>query len=80
MLMFANRRHQEQPDYIDSWLLTGFCAQQAILAIDFSKIVHNISQDETTADDQTAIRLWSVICLQHLRLAQPPHTLELHLN
>ncbi|KAK6082629.1 hypothetical protein SCUP515_02384 [Seiridium cupressi] len=57
---------QDGSEFIDSWLLTGFCAQQAVLAINLPKIVSSIAQDETSIEDQRAIRLWSVICLQHL--------------
>ncbi|KAK9799919.1 hypothetical protein SCARD494_01712 [Seiridium cardinale] len=57
---------QDGSEFIDSWLLTGFCAQQAVLAINLPKIVSSIARDETSIEDQRAIRLWSVICLQHL--------------
>ncbi|KAF7554847.1 hypothetical protein G7Z17_g2589 [Cylindrodendrum hubeiense] len=53
-------------EYIDSWMLTGYCITQAMLSISFSEIVKNIRQDITTPEDQRAIRLWSTICLDHL--------------
>ncbi|KAK6088563.1 2OG-Fe(II)oxygenase superfamily protein [Seiridium cupressi] len=48
---------QDGSEFIDSWLLTGFCAQQAVLAINLPKIVSSIAQDETSIEDQRAIRL-----------------------
>ncbi|ORY61657.1 uncharacterized protein BCR38DRAFT_38056 [Pseudomassariella vexata] len=61
--------HADGPEYIDSWLLTGYCAKQAMLSISFSKIVNNIKRGTTTVSDRRAIHLWSTICLHHLHWA-----------
>ncbi|KAH6976435.1 hypothetical protein BKA56DRAFT_488152 [Ilyonectria sp. MPI-CAGE-AT-0026] len=53
-------------EYIDSWMLTGYCIKQAMLSISFSEIVENIRKDIPTPEDQRAIRLWSTISLDHL--------------
>ncbi|KAJ9136692.1 Transcriptional activator of proteases prtT [Pleurostoma richardsiae] len=58
-----------QVDYIDSWLLTGYCAQQAMLSISFSGIVDNVRQGRSTSADRRAIRLWANICRHHLHWA-----------
>lgn len=54
-------------DYIDSWLLTGYCAQQAMLSISFSAVVENVKRGMVTNADRQAIRLWANICLHHLQ-------------
>ncbi|KAI1654927.1 hypothetical protein F4813DRAFT_368893 [Daldinia decipiens] len=56
-------------DYVDSWLLTGYCAKQAMLSISFSKIINSIKQGNLTSEDHKAIHLWSKICLHHLHWA-----------
>ncbi|OTB10615.1 hypothetical protein K445DRAFT_322847 [Daldinia sp. EC12] len=56
-------------DYVDSWLLTGYCAKQAMLSISFSKIINNIKQGGLTSEDHKSIHLWSKICLHHLHWA-----------
>ncbi|OIW28172.1 hypothetical protein CONLIGDRAFT_634496 [Coniochaeta ligniaria NRRL 30616] len=56
-------------DYIDSWLLTGYCAQQAMLSISFSTIVENVRRGNPTDEDRRAIRLWASVCLHHLHWA-----------
>ncbi|KAH7144155.1 hypothetical protein B0J13DRAFT_622729 [Dactylonectria estremocensis] len=53
-------------EYIDSWMLTGYCIKQAMLSISFSEIVKNIRTDIATPEDQRAIRLWAKISLDHL--------------
>ncbi|KAK6206608.1 hypothetical protein LQW54_007560 [Pestalotiopsis sp. IQ-011] len=58
--------HADGPEYIDSWLLTGYCVKQAMLSISFSKIVANIRRGMSTIQDRHAIHLWSTICLHHL--------------
>ncbi|KAF3011369.1 hypothetical protein E8E14_008590 [Neopestalotiopsis sp. 37M] len=58
--------HADGPEYIDSWLLTGYCVKQAMLSISFSKIVTNIRRGVSTVQDRHAIHLWSTICLHHL--------------
>ncbi|KAI5917825.1 hypothetical protein F4810DRAFT_716077 [Camillea tinctor] len=65
----ANTPSQYGVEYIDSWLLSGYCAQQAMLSISFSKIVNNIKHSHPTADDYSAMHLWSTICLHHLHWA-----------
>ncbi|RKU48437.1 hypothetical protein DL546_009634, partial [Coniochaeta pulveracea] len=56
-------------DYIDSWLLTGYCAQQAMLSISFSAVVDDVKRHMVTDADRQAIRLWANICLHHLHWA-----------
>ncbi|PHH55225.1 Transcriptional activator of proteases prtT [Ceratocystis fimbriata CBS 114723] len=65
----ATAPSENGPEYIDSWMLTGYCAEQAMLCISFSTIVNNIKAGQTTADDRAAIRLWATICVHHLRWA-----------
>ncbi|KAI1104999.1 hypothetical protein F4804DRAFT_341484 [Jackrogersella minutella] len=65
----ANSPSSNGIEYIDSWLLTGYCAKQAMLSISFSKIINNIKQGSLSTEDQKAIHLWSKICLHHLHWA-----------
>lgn len=65
----ANSPSSNGAEYVDSWLLTGYCAKQAMLSISFSKIVNNIKQGSLTSEDHKAIHLWSKICLHHLHWA-----------
>ncbi|KAI0017980.1 hypothetical protein F4780DRAFT_753370 [Xylariomycetidae sp. FL0641] len=65
----ANTPSSNGAEYVDSWLLTGYCAKQAMLSISFSKIVNNIKQGSPTVEDHRAIHLWSTICLHHLHWA-----------
>lgn len=58
--------HADGPEYIDSWLLTGYCVKQAMLSISFSKIVSSIKRSTASLQDRQAIHLWSTICLHHL--------------
>ncbi|KAK8068963.1 hypothetical protein PG994_005579 [Apiospora phragmitis] len=61
--------HADGPEYIDSWLLTGYCVKQAMLSISFSKIVNNIKHGSSNIQDRQAIHLWSTVCLHHLHWA-----------
>lgn len=54
-------------DYIDSWLSSGTCAQQAILATDFAKIMARVRIGEDDLKDMRYLRLWNSICLTHLQ-------------
>ncbi|KAI0007557.1 hypothetical protein F4779DRAFT_591311 [Xylariaceae sp. FL0662B] len=65
----ANTPSSNGSEYVDSWLLTGYCAQQAMLSISFSNVVKNIKQGSSTTEDHRAIHLWSTICLHHLHWA-----------
>ncbi|KAI1499221.1 hypothetical protein F5X99DRAFT_390668 [Biscogniauxia marginata] len=65
----ANAPSTHGVEYIDSWLLSGYCAQQAMLSISFSKIVNNIKRGHSTVEDYKAMHLWSTICLHHLHWA-----------
>ncbi|CCF36694.1 hypothetical protein CH063_01552 [Colletotrichum higginsianum] len=56
------------PEYIDSWLVSGHCAQQAMLSINFSEILSRTKYRTSTAEDQRVMRLWSNTCL-----AAPDH-------
>lgn len=53
--------------YIDSWNLTGFCANHAILTVNFSNIVQHIKDARVSKEDRESIRLWGAICLNHLQ-------------
>lgn len=66
MLMIFS--HQRGSEYIDSWLLSGHCAQQAMLSFNFSEISSRISDGTVTASDHRAIRIWANICLVNLQL------------
>ncbi|CAG9984916.1 unnamed protein product [Clonostachys byssicola] len=57
------------PEYIDSWLLSGHCAQQAMLSIHFSDISERIDSGLATSTDQRAVRTWAIICLVNLHWA-----------
>ncbi|KAH6997406.1 hypothetical protein EDB80DRAFT_727783 [Ilyonectria destructans] len=57
------------PEYIDSWLLSGHCAQQAMLSIEFSAITNRIDTGSSTLEDLKTFRLWANICLVHLHWA-----------
>ncbi|KAK8097839.1 uncharacterized protein PG998_013325 [Apiospora kogelbergensis] len=61
--------HADGPEYIDSWLLTGYCVKQAMLSISFAKIVNNIKHGSSNIQDRQAIHLWSTVCLHHLHWA-----------
>ncbi|KAL7622613.1 hypothetical protein AAE478_008126 [Parahypoxylon ruwenzoriense] len=65
----ANSPSSNGADYVDSWLLTGYCAKQAMLSISFSKIIDNIKKDSPSTEDHRAVHLWSKICLHHLHWA-----------
>ncbi|KAI1408688.1 hypothetical protein F5Y13DRAFT_107095 [Hypoxylon sp. FL1857] len=65
----ANSPSSNGVEYVDSWLLTGYCAKQAMLCISFSKIISNIKHGDLTTEDHRAIHLWSKICLHHLHWA-----------
>ncbi|KAI1323113.1 hypothetical protein F5Y16DRAFT_384692 [Xylariaceae sp. FL0255] len=65
----ANTPNSQGCEYIDSWLLTGYCAKQAMLSISFSKMVSNIKKGISTAEDYKIMHLWSSICLHHLQWA-----------
>ncbi|KXJ85710.1 hypothetical protein Micbo1qcDRAFT_127588 [Microdochium bolleyi] len=53
-------------EFIDSWMLTGYCAKQAMIAIDFERIAKETREGRSSAENVRAIRLWSTICLHHL--------------
>ncbi|CAJ2504750.1 Uu.00g121440.m01.CDS01 [Anthostomella pinea] len=65
----ANTPSSQGLEYIDSWLLTGYCAQQAMLSTSFSKIVNNVKRGNSTTEDHRAIHQWATICLHHLQWA-----------
>ncbi|KAH7027215.1 uncharacterized protein B0I36DRAFT_136429 [Microdochium trichocladiopsis] len=53
-------------EFIDSWMLTGYCAKQAMLCIEFDRIARETRQGKSGAANVRAIRLWATICLHHL--------------
>ncbi|KAH9236040.1 hypothetical protein K456DRAFT_34677 [Colletotrichum gloeosporioides 23] len=57
------------PEYVDSWLLSGHCAQQAMLSINFSEILMRTKARTSTEDDQRVVRLWANTCLVNLHWA-----------
>ncbi|KAI1364090.1 hypothetical protein F5Y08DRAFT_307898 [Xylaria arbuscula] len=65
----ANTPNGQGGEYIDSWLLTGYCAKQAMLSIYFTQIVDRLKKGNSTTEDHRAIHLWSTICLHHLHWA-----------
>ncbi|RSL43454.1 hypothetical protein CEP51_016359, partial [Fusarium floridanum] len=54
------------PEYIDSWLLSGHCAQQGMLSLNFSDIATRITSNMATDSDYKAVHLWANICLVNL--------------
>ncbi|KAI1166698.1 hypothetical protein F5B18DRAFT_27685 [Nemania serpens] len=65
----ANTPSTQGIEYIDSWLLTGYCAKQAMLSIYFTQIVDRLKKGKSTIEDHRAMHLWSTICLHHLHWA-----------
>ncbi|KAI0401103.1 hypothetical protein F4802DRAFT_442762 [Xylaria palmicola] len=65
----ANTPSSQGVEYIDSWLLTGYCAKQAMLSIYFTQIVNRLKKGNSTIEDHRAMHLWSTICLHHLQWA-----------
>ncbi|KAI0969499.1 hypothetical protein F4678DRAFT_473722 [Xylaria arbuscula] len=65
----ANAPSNHGVEYIDSWLLTGYCAKQAMLSIYFTQIVDRLRKGSSTIEDHRAMHLWSTICLHHLHWA-----------
>ncbi|KAI1750717.1 hypothetical protein F4782DRAFT_240824 [Xylaria castorea] len=65
----ANTPSSQGVEYIDSWLLTGYCAKQAMLSIYFTQIVNRLKKGSSTMEDHRAMHLWSTICLHHLQWA-----------
>ncbi|KAI1129924.1 hypothetical protein F5Y10DRAFT_237016 [Nemania abortiva] len=65
----ANTPSSQGGEYIDSWLLTGYCAKQAMLSIYFTQIVNRLKKGNSTIEDHRAMHLWSTICLHHLHWA-----------
>ncbi|KAJ2991801.1 hypothetical protein NUW58_g2387 [Xylaria curta] len=65
----ANTPSSQGVEYIDSWLLTGYCAKQAMLSIYFTQIVNRLKNGDSTIEDHRAMHLWSTICLHHLQWA-----------
>ncbi|OBS19236.1 hypothetical protein FPOA_10960 [Fusarium poae] len=55
-----------EAEYVDSWLLSGHCAQQAMLCIQFSDIIKRNSAGTSTMLDLRSMRLWANVCLVHL--------------
>ncbi|KAI1427817.1 hypothetical protein F5Y12DRAFT_791517 [Xylaria sp. FL1777] len=65
----ANAPSSHGVEYIDSWLLTGYCAKQAMLSIYFTQIVDRLKKGGSTIEDYRAMYLWAMICLHHLHWA-----------
>ncbi|OHF01010.1 hypothetical protein CORC01_03577 [Colletotrichum orchidophilum] len=57
------------PEYIDSWLVSGHCAQQAMLSINFSEVLSRTKSRTSTEEDQRVMRLWANTCLINLHWA-----------
>ncbi|KAK5457218.1 hypothetical protein LTS15_004999 [Exophiala xenobiotica] len=56
-------------EYIESWLLSGICAQQAISTLDFVQILGNLTMGRHQGKDKQYLSLWNNICLVNLRFA-----------
>ncbi|KIW50201.1 hypothetical protein, variant [Exophiala xenobiotica] len=56
-------------EYIESWLLSGICAQQAISSINFVQILGNLTMGRHQSKDKQYLSLWNNICLVNLRFA-----------
>ncbi|KIX01628.1 uncharacterized protein Z518_09354 [Rhinocladiella mackenziei CBS 650.93] len=56
-------------EYIESWLLSGICFQQAISTIDFAQIMANLTLGKHESKDRRCLSLWNNICLVNLRFA-----------
>ncbi|KAH8897303.1 hypothetical protein GQ53DRAFT_803321 [Thozetella sp. PMI_491] len=54
-------------EYIESWHLSGICAQQAISTIDFAEILCNLGLGKNETRDKKCLSLWNNICLVNLR-------------
>ncbi|KAI3330698.1 hypothetical protein F4824DRAFT_327322 [Ustulina deusta] len=65
----ANTPSSHGVEYIDSWLLTGYCAKQAMLSIYFTQIVDRLKKGNSKMEDHRAMHIWSTICLHHLHWA-----------
>ncbi|KAM0476304.1 hypothetical protein ACHAP7_006999 [Fusarium lateritium] len=55
-----------EAEYVDSWLLSGHCAQQAMLCIQFSDIHQRTNAGTSTTIDLRSMRIWANVCLVHL--------------
>ncbi|KAF5554820.1 transcriptional activator of proteases prtT [Fusarium mexicanum] len=56
-----------EAEYVDSWLLSGICSQQAMLCIQFSDIHQRTNAGTSTKLDLRSMRVWANICLNHLQ-------------
>ncbi|KAF5642067.1 transcriptional activator of proteases prtT [Fusarium tjaetaba] len=56
-----------EAEYVDSWLLSGICSQQAMLCIQFSDIHQRTNAGTSTKLDLRSMRIWANICLNHLQ-------------
>ncbi|EGU89394.1 hypothetical protein FOXB_00108 [Fusarium oxysporum f. sp. conglutinans Fo5176] len=62
-----NMLGQCEAEYVDSWLLSGICSQQAMLCIQFSDIHQRTNAGTSTKLDLRSMRIWANICLNHLQ-------------
>ncbi|EKG19973.1 hypothetical protein MPH_02703 [Macrophomina phaseolina MS6] len=69
IMAFSSASPSRGSEFLDSWLLSGHCAQQAMLSIKFSEIGRRTKLGTSTLADQKSIRLWANICLVHLHWA-----------
>lgn len=60
---------KEKAEYIDSWLMSGYAVQQAMLTINFTALLKNLNDGKANHLDQRRLRLWNMICLCHLQFA-----------
>lgn len=60
---------KEKAEFIDSWLMSGYAVQQAMLTINFTTLLKNLNDGKTDHLDQRRLRLWNMICLCHLQFA-----------
>lgn len=60
---------KEKAEFIDSWLMSGYAIQQAMLCINFTALLKRVNEGESDHVDQRKLRLWNMICLCHLQFA-----------
>lgn len=60
---------KEKAEYIDSWLMSGYAVQQAMLTINFTALLKNLNDGKADPLDQRKLRLWNMICLCHLQFS-----------
>lgn len=60
---------KEKAEFIDSWLMSGYAVQSAMLTINFTALLKNLNDGKADHIDQRKLKLWNMICLCHLQFA-----------